>query len=393
MTVEYEVEKKYDTPEIRDRCGQYLISVLASFLQGRKIPVRPRKLPWEGIFEMAKFHGLESMAYAALEEQLVQEKELAEKWKGIMEQNFVQSLNQTEECKKLAEIFAKEGVKVLPLKGCILKQVYPRPDFRQMSDLDLLVPGEQSGQARNILESLGYQAMRFEERYHDEYKKPPNLYVEIHKSLLPEDNAHFCYYNDSIWARLQKDPLWPGAFRMTPEDFYIYQIVHFKKHYDTRGSGIRSILDLYVYWREYGKKIDWDYVRKELDALGLLEFEKTASLLSQYWFGGKYKPGNEKRVRDMARECITGGMYGSLDFRVTRQLYYYKNKGGLLNKIRFIFRRILATRKELEPLYPWLKSYPYMAPVCRLHRLCKTLFFNRKKILWELRMLFRREQG
>lgn len=63
-----------------------------------------------------------------------------------------------EELGRLADIFHKQGIPMVPLKGAILsKTVYPHMGTRPMSDLDVMVPRARFFESIKILESAGYE--------------------------------------------------------------------------------------------------------------------------------------------------------------------------------------------------------------------------------------------
>jgi hypothetical protein len=57
---------------------------------------------------------------------------------------------------------------------------------------------------------------------------------------------------------------------LEPEDFYIYQMGHLYKHYSKGGSGIRSVLDTYIYLKRYEDILDRGYLDKEFEKMGIL---------------------------------------------------------------------------------------------------------------------------
>lgn len=95
--------------------------------------------------------------------------------------------------------------------------------------------------------SRGYEVEVFEQGNHDVYEKEPVYNFEMHTSLYGagHHNEWISYY-DRI-----KDRLRPkgnrSEYRFTDEDFYVYIMTHMFKHFDGSGTGIRSLLDQYVY--------------------------------------------------------------------------------------------------------------------------------------------------
>ncbi|HAM14311.1 MAG TPA: hypothetical protein DCP91_00300, partial [Eggerthellaceae bacterium] len=52
------------------------------------------------------------------------------------------------------------------------------------------------------------------------------------------------------------------------------------------GTGLRSLLDVYVWVRAKGGTLDWDRVSGELAKMGLAEFEARNRRLAMRLFGG-----------------------------------------------------------------------------------------------------------
>lgn len=74
---------------------------------------------------------------------------------------------------------------------------------------------------------------------------------EFHKALFSEkeEKALADYYSDIKKKLHQNDTSFEYSF--TPEDCYIYLIAHEYKHYNYGGTGLRSLVDIYVYLREW----------------------------------------------------------------------------------------------------------------------------------------------
>ena len=63
---------------------------------------------------------------------------------------------------------------------------------------------------------------------------------------------------------------------MTDEDFYIYLIWHLYNHYTLSGTGLRAVLDVYVFNRKFREKLDFQY---KILILGDATVGKTSILL------------------------------------------------------------------------------------------------------------------
>ena len=164
-----------------------------------------------------------------------------------------------------AEIFSymeEQGIWHMPLKGVILKEFYPSIGMRQMSDNDILFDKAYAKQIRDYMVSRGYEVEAFDQGNHDVYEKEPVYNFEMHTSLYGAGhNKEWVNYYDRI-----KDRLIPGEggleYHFSYEDFYVYIMTHTFKHFEEGGTGIRSLLDQYVYLNQLEDALDFRYIEK-----------------------------------------------------------------------------------------------------------------------------------
>ena len=137
------------------------------------------------------------------------------------------------------------GIWYMPLKGAVLKDLYPKYGMREFADHDILFDASRAEDVKAIMEGLGFTAKRFGISYHDSYCRNPCLNFEMHRSLfsLGTDEKLYAYYQHV------EDRLISNGYekRFTPEDFYVYMTAHEYKHYSSGGTGLRSLTDTYVY--------------------------------------------------------------------------------------------------------------------------------------------------
>ena len=66
-----------------------------------------------------------------------------------------------------------------------------------------------------------------------------------------------------------------------------YMTAHEYKHYSAGGTGLRSLLDVYLFLRKFGKSLDFDYISQEAEAWGFTEFEGLNRSLALRLFPGE----------------------------------------------------------------------------------------------------------
>ena len=169
-------------------------------------------------------------------------------------------VNQMQAVQRIFDAFEEAGIPYMPLKGCILKALYPLPELRPMGDADILIRTREHDRIAPIMEGLGF-TRKIENDHVFEWHSV-QLHVELHKSLVPPtDEDYFSYYG-SGWDLAQKGQ----GFRhdLSAEDGYIFLFTHFARHYRYGGIGCRHVADLFIYRRAF-PELNHKYIAGELD--------------------------------------------------------------------------------------------------------------------------------
>jgi hypothetical protein len=181
------------------------------------------------------------------------------------------SEGQMREITRIFRAFEEAGIDYLPLKGCNMKTLYPKPELRTMGDADILIRMGQYERIVPVMESLGF--VHKYESDHELVWENRGLNVELHKYLIPTYNRDLYAYFGDGWQLAVSG----GGSRwdMTAEDTFVFLFTHFAKHYRDGGIGCRHVLDLWVYLRA-NPELNMEHVRSVLDRLSLLAFMKTS---------------------------------------------------------------------------------------------------------------------
>ena len=195
------------------------------------------------VYMLAKKHGITNLLAYAWQGRTDLDPELRKLLDTQLFSSLRQQLEQDREAKAVMAELTRAGIRHLPMKGYILRHLYPSPDMRTSCDVDIFYDREKRARVREIMEARGY-TLGLSDPNHDEYMKPPFVSIEMHHNLLTDLPTVDRYYAD-IWERLASED--GISYRMSDEDFYIYQTVHTMKHFRQAGTGIRSVLDAFVY--------------------------------------------------------------------------------------------------------------------------------------------------
>ena len=272
----------------------------------------------------------------------------------------------------------KAGIWYMPLKGSVLKDLYPKTGMRQMADNDILYDVSRSKDIRAIMESLGFRTVSFvkDTYHHDHYNKEPVCNFEMHRALFVPgtDDAIFRYY-EKIREKMIPDEGKTCRYHLSPEDFYLYMIAHEYKHFSGGGTGLRSLLDTYVYVKKRGDSLDWEYIAGELETLALTDFERRNRELSLRLFEGEAMSEEDSEMLDY---ILDSGTYGTMAHRVKKQI---EKKG----RLRYFISRAFLPYRHMCSLYPVLEKVPVLLPVCWILRWVKALKTKRGVVAYQLR--------
>ena len=214
---------------------------------------------------------------------------------------------------RLFERLEEEGIWYAPLKGCIIKDLYPSIGMRQMADFDILFDQQYAEKVKEIMLSFGFSCKHFGTAHHDVYYKQPVSNFEMHTSLFLERQTHkskiFQYYR-SVKDRLLKDPDHHFAYHFSNNDLYIYYVAHEYKHYHTGGTGIRSLLDTYVIWQKLGDQMNETYIHAECAKMKISHFERDIKHLAMRLFGNGQLTASDKELLEY---MTLSGTYGTTE--------------------------------------------------------------------------------
>ena len=256
----------------------------------------------------------------------------------------------------------------MPLKGIVLQHLYPVYGMRQMSDHDILFDASRADDVKRIMEGLGFSTEHFGTGNHDVYHKKPVCNFEMHRALFGPGHEEklYEYYKD-----VEKRLLGDGCEKhLSPEDFYLYVTAHEYKHYSISGTGLRSILDTYVYLQK--QSLDMGYVAAEAEKLGIAEFEAANRSLAQHLFSGETLTEADEEMLDY---ILSSGVYGTMNHRVENKMR--RNGWG---KVRYALNRFFVPvsrkNKDYEAYagaYPLFYKHKILLPILPFYRVLRSL--------------------
>ena len=348
---------------------------------------------WQALFRMARIHNVLPLVYEAVYtvpslQQMGPGFILPIK-RQMMQQVMIQAMR-TQEFLTLNQSLQAAGIRALVVKGIICRELYPKPDYRQSGDEDVLIQAEQFAACHRVMTECGLHttedAAALESAHEVPYRKAGSpLYIELHKHLFPPEseaygdmNRFFEGVHDrAIPEQIQGSTVWT----MDHTDHLFYLICHAFKHFLHSGFGIRQVCDIILYANTYGSSIDWMRV---LEQCGQIHADQFAAAL--FRIGEKYlvfdpdkaaypKVWRKIRVDEipMLEDLLSAGVFGGADMSrkhsssITLDAVAARKQGRKTKNA--VLTSVFPPVSRLMGRYPYLKKFPWLLPVAWISRL------------------------
>jgi len=346
------------------------------------------------LYHFSKKHSLTAIVFMALEAAGAfsgsREEQLAGKWRDAKNKAIRKNLLLDAERNEILAFMEQSGIWYMPLKGIILKDMYPKLGMRQMADNDILYDKQFQKELFHYMTARGYQECEFGKGNHDVYQKEPIYNFEMHTALYATAKGREWeeYYRD-VKKRLIKDDTNRQGYHFKDEDFYIYLITHNYKHYSGSGTGLRSLIDIYVFLKQKGEGLNWHYIWTELEALHMKEFEKESRQLSRKLFSVNLSSLSQKE-QDLLLYYLDSGVYGTLKNSIEKKLRTYQpdqKKISSATRIRYYVDRLLPDEDHYINYAPFVYKHKWLIPFYLVFRVVRGLIKKRNKIQSEIQVL------
>ncbi|MBE6836986.1 MAG: hypothetical protein E7509_03175 [Ruminococcus sp.] len=359
---------------------QYITSLLKRVLRGEKPEELPEGLTFEGIYKKSKFHHVSGMVFYGIEQLGSKPSDnILKIWRQDRDKAIARDLQQFHEYGVLEQTFNSNKIKYIPLKGIILKKLYPSPDMRYMCDIDVITEENSHHKLRDLMIQNGYEAEHFDAGNHDEYTKKPIMNVEIHRFLFSDytfGGKHFAKYLKNPFDFSKQTE----GFRCELDStyFFLHLLTHAAKHYINGGVGLRAFMDIWLYYKNHNEKIDLDKIGNILKDNQYKKLCFDILLLSQMWFGDKEW---DNSFDEMAEYVYKGGAFGTVKSSTHNEI---REKG----KAKYLLTKLFPSYRTLAFSYPIIKKIPVLYPFCLILRLFTKPIINFKRTMNKLKGLF-----
>lgn len=346
-----------------------------------------REMNMEDVYQISVYHTLSAMTYMVLEKgQDILEGEVFKNWKKEKDKAIRKNILLDRERERIFAFMEEQGIWHMPLKGIILKEMYPAFGMRQMADNDILYDSNFQKPLCIWMKEQGYKVISCGRGNHDVYEKKPVYNYEMHTALYGgEHNPVWITYYENIKEKLIADKKKKYSFHFTDEDFYIYIITHIYKHFAGGGTGIRSLLDVYIYLQAKEAIMNWDYINEELEKVQVSDFEGKVRHLSQKVFSKELQKLTKKE-EELLKYFLYSGTYGTLENHVQHRLDQFET-----DKKGYIIKRLVPDEEFYKNYVPFVYEHKWSRPFFIIFRLVRGLFRKDRRIMKEIKALKKAE--
>lgn len=345
--------------------------------------VERMQLPY--VYRLSCMQELASMAYMALEPTKLGSERLLAAWCEEKEKAVRNAILQELAEADLEKWLDENGIWYLPLKGVLLKTLYPKVGMRQMLDVDILFDPAYRKTVKKWFAANGYEVEAYEQGHHDLYTKKPALLFEMHVSLYTELHKDgWSAYYENVKDRLLPTEGHRARLQFSAEDFYVFMISHVYKHYGSKGTGLRALFDVYVCLRAYRESWDGEYVQNQLQALGISDFEMLLRSVSEKLCAAPAESSEallSERERELLGDLLDTGAYGTLEKQVQNELKKAPSKWN------YLLHRMFPPMAYYRTQYPFFYRHKLLLPFCLIYRAGRGLFVCRKRVWNEMKAL------
>ena len=260
---------------------------------------------------------------------------------------------------RITELFEKNGIKHIHLKGSVIAQYYYEPWHRTSCDIDVLIPHDNLNKASKLLtEQLGYVQKSNMTNHDISLFRGTNIHVELHYDLCKTGISL-----SDAWDNASAVSGMKYSYSFTPEILMLYQYAHMANHFKTGGCGLKSVLDLFFL------KANLKYDKKLLDDLlikgGIKKFADEMLRITNVWFSDA--PSSE--TTDLLTNYIMiSGAYGNIKHTIAVYLHDSKGNSERADRFKYIFSRLFLSYDHLKYIYPVLLKHQSLTPIYQVKR-------------------------
>ena len=331
--------------------------------------ITPDRLP--ALYKLSKSHDLAHLVADALDKIGLLPKGTEAQKRFLQERNLaIYRYEQLRyELEEVCRVLEEEKIEHIPLKGSVIRALYPEPWMRTSCDIDILVRENDLDRAVDILSQKLQYTSEGKDSHDISLFSESGVHLELHFKLV---DVRVTRRGENvllkIWEHTESAEGCTYQKKLTDEMFYFFHIAHMAKHFHAGGCGVRPFMDLWI----LNHKTEYDAKkRQELLKEGqVAAFADGAKRLSEVWFDTGVHDELTKELEDYV---LRGGVYGNMKNAVVIQ---QAQKGG---RFKTLLSRIFVPYDVLLIRYPSLAKHKWLMPIYQVRRWGRLLLKGKAK--------------
>lgn len=381
------------------------IDLLSNSIRNEVCKKKYDNVDWNELINLSRKHKIEGLIYSALNKSRLLENIDEDKVKDLKKEVFFTGVTQISNMSKLEKVFnefSKENVPVIVLKGLVVREYYPQPEQRSMSDADIFVKAKDINKSKKILIDLGYTEIDAEASHHIKYIKSGYPMIELHWHVMKRDgfSDELDLFEDDIWDRtIEVKVKGAKVLSLGYEDLALHLCMHMAAHLAASGFGVRQIADLVLLVEKKGHLIDWTLFINKAEEFGFKKFIIIMFKICNILFSmdipkemAVYKIDDEEMFESLISTIFDGGVYGKKDMAsnfANQVAFNYKGKdsNATIGAIRRYFRFIFPSIETMSDKYSYARKIRILTPIAWIHHLFSGIFRKEYNFTDKIRFL------
>lgn len=358
---------------------KYLIALCSNYLNGQTVQL-DESIDYSRLFSVCQEHNLIAVAFCVIKnspnKDIVPDN-VYKDFEDVFYETIIRYDMQTKVIICLDDILNRHNIRHVFFKGAEIRDSYPVPETRAMSDIDILIEQNSRDKVKDLLLSNGFELKNSNGPVYDYCKD--GVLIEMHTKIVSgkvgSSNAEGCFLDAIDNAEF-------NGYRGTLDANYhlAYLITHIAHHFWFYGAGIKMILDLAVFQSAF--EIDYNKVTAKMEDIGLADFSKIILTVCKKWFG----VGQAFEIdTDKTEEFITSfGAFGNANRSKAavierKELEEGKKNSALMTRLRLLFPPY--SKLKNIPYISFIEDRPWLVPIAWLYRIFYNFKYRRKFVM------------
>ena len=370
-------------PKLSIRAGMHnqFFSILNASLNNKKIDCK--NINYYDLFHLSNLHHVSSLVYNTIHQNNDIPVDLKINWRNnLLTTVGMQNLRSQVFLGVYKELI-NEGLKVVVVKGIILRSLYPEPDFRPSNDEDIYIQKHDLKQILEIFIKNQFHIVKEKDDVIIVYHEYSGLCVEIHTSLFDSEvdnfNKYQTYFNNKFDDLFKFTIDGYEVYSFSHSEHFLFLSLHLIKHILHSGVGIRQVMDIYMYYRYYASDIDFNYIYKIYNDMGLdFVMNNIFSFLKDYFdlddqYIIKYYHYTLEYA-ELINDILESGLYGKTSLE---RIHSGNMTISSFSSNNILKGSLFPSLKIMKDRYSYLNQYPSLIVLAWISRIFGYLF-NKK---------------